>query len=170
VAVTADGCRVVFSLDDGTVKLWDAASGECLRAFTGHTESVHRVALTPDGQQVISGLRDGTMKLWDAATGEALLAPDAGRKLLPFAGSIPRLADYCRILLPLEGTVEREIWQLPDGEWAVVEPVDVNGTKQMRFVRASAGAWRYCAYADDSDPAGRVLYPAEIFGAFPMEG
>ena len=55
-----------------TLKLWDAATGQLLRTFEGHTGWVTSVAFSPDGTRVLSGSADNTLKLWDAATGQLL--------------------------------------------------------------------------------------------------
>jgi WD40 repeat protein len=40
VAVFPDGRRVVSGADDNTVKVWDAATGECVATLAGHSELV----------------------------------------------------------------------------------------------------------------------------------
>ncbi|HUS59118.1 MAG TPA: hypothetical protein VM141_10740, partial [Planctomycetota bacterium] len=56
---------------DDTAKLWDAATGACIRTFTGHTSDVWSVAFSPDGTKVLTaGGYDA--KLWDAATGACI--------------------------------------------------------------------------------------------------
>ncbi len=46
------------SLDEA-VKLWPAASGECLRTLEGHVECVTSAASSPEGQQVLTAAMDG---------------------------------------------------------------------------------------------------------------
>ena len=42
VAVFPDGRRVVSGSDDKTVKVWDAATGECVATLAGHSGYVWR--------------------------------------------------------------------------------------------------------------------------------
>jgi WD40 repeat protein/serine/threonine protein kinase len=56
------GCRD----PDGTIRLWDVASGQCIRTVSGHTGGVFRVLFSKDNKFVISGGNDETIKIWDA--------------------------------------------------------------------------------------------------------
>ena len=42
VAVFPDGRRVVSGSADNTVKVWDAATGECVATLAGHSNTVWR--------------------------------------------------------------------------------------------------------------------------------
>ena len=33
---------------DSTIKMWDAASTECLFTYSGHTSKIHKILVTPD--------------------------------------------------------------------------------------------------------------------------
>ncbi|HAJ60434.1 MAG TPA: hypothetical protein DCP31_15155, partial [Cyanobacteria bacterium UBA8543] len=72
VTLTPDGQQVISASADGTLKVWDAKSGQSLRAWQGHTAPVNAVTLTPDGQQAVSVSADGTMRVWDIKTGQSL--------------------------------------------------------------------------------------------------
>jgi len=50
---------------DGTIKIWDVATGENIRTLYGHQGPVSYVAFTPNGDQLVSGGCDGTIKVWD---------------------------------------------------------------------------------------------------------
>jgi WD40 repeat protein len=49
---------------DGTVRLWEVATGKQLRSLKGHSGQVHSVAFAPDGRSALSGGNDG-IRLWD---------------------------------------------------------------------------------------------------------
>jgi WD40 repeat protein/serine/threonine protein kinase len=61
--------------DGGDVYLLDAATGEEIRTFHGHTGDVTSVAFTPDGTRLASAGHNAekTIKLWDVATGKEAL-------------------------------------------------------------------------------------------------
>jgi WD40 repeat protein/serine/threonine protein kinase len=72
VAFSPDSKTLVSGSEDGTVKLWDAATGTVLRTWTGHVAGVTCVAFSADGKLVASGSWDGTVRLWEPATGKLL--------------------------------------------------------------------------------------------------
>jgi WD40 repeat protein len=65
---------------DGTVRLWEAASGRALTTLTGHAGGVYGVALSGDGRLVASGGLDGTVRLWDTSSGMLLRTLRAERR------------------------------------------------------------------------------------------
>jgi WD40 repeat protein/serine/threonine protein kinase len=73
VCYSTDGRRLASADDDGTVRVWDAASGAELLCLRGHENSVPSVAFAPDGRTLAGGCYDGTVRVWDAASGAALL-------------------------------------------------------------------------------------------------
>jgi hypothetical protein len=69
-AVSPDGTSILSASDDGTLKIWDAASGAERATLTGHTDDVRGCAVSPDGTWIVSGSVDCTLRVWDAVTGE----------------------------------------------------------------------------------------------------
>jgi len=53
---------------DGSVQLWDVATGEHKMTLMEHRDAVFTVAYSPDGLSFISGSGDGAILLWDAKT------------------------------------------------------------------------------------------------------
>ena len=47
--------RVLTGSRDKTARLWDAATGNEIRAFKGHEHFVLSVAFSPDGARVLTG-------------------------------------------------------------------------------------------------------------------
>ena len=54
-AFSPDGARIVSGSDDGTVRVWDAASGAELLVLRGHEGLVVPAAFSPDGARIVSG-------------------------------------------------------------------------------------------------------------------
>ncbi|PWN42307.1 WD40 repeat-like protein [Ceraceosorus guamensis] len=59
VAVSASG--------DGSVQMWDPATGECLRVFEGHERGLACISFA--NMTVVTGSNDQTVRVWDAKTG-----------------------------------------------------------------------------------------------------
>ncbi len=72
VMYSSDGKTLASGSDDGTIKLWDMASGKEVSTLTGHSEGVTRVAYSPDGKTLASASVDTTIKLWDIASGKEI--------------------------------------------------------------------------------------------------
>jgi len=74
-AYSPDGRRIATASQDGTAKIWDAATGEELITLGTVDESnaVNLLAYSPDGTRIVTGHDDHTAKVWDAATGSVTL-------------------------------------------------------------------------------------------------
>ena len=112
VAFTPDGKRAVSASYDGTLILWDVATGEVLRVFEGHEGKVASVAVSADGRYVLSGGQDQTARLWDLETGEELLQLQGHGN---WVKSVAFSADGQRALTSSDDATVR-LWDLATGE------------------------------------------------------
>jgi len=65
VAISSDGQFGLSGSWDGTLRLWELASGKTRIKFVGHTKDVLSVAFSADNRQIVSGSRDKTINLWN---------------------------------------------------------------------------------------------------------
>ncbi len=64
VAFSPDGGTVASGAEDGTVRLWGAATGRTTAVLLGHTDGVEAVDFGPDGRTVVTASHDRTVRLW----------------------------------------------------------------------------------------------------------
>ena len=89
LAYSPDGSKLATASIDGTVKIWDTATGRELRTYRGHTGQVQAVAFSPikgDKTLVASAGADKTVRIWNANTGATL------RTLNDFQGMVATVA------------------------------------------------------------------------------
>jgi WD40 repeat protein len=65
-----DITELVSGSSDKTVQILDAATGERLFTYRGHSDVVNSVSWAPDGKRLASGSRDKTVQVWEALTGK----------------------------------------------------------------------------------------------------
>ncbi|WP_437308548.1 pentapeptide repeat-containing protein [Sorangium sp. So ce388] len=71
VAWGSSGALLATGHHDGSVRLWDAVSGQAIRGMVGHLGPVNSVALSADGRTLASGSDDRTVRLWEVESGRA---------------------------------------------------------------------------------------------------
>lgn len=69
-----DATQILSGSYDKTLRLWEAATGACLRVFEGHPDYVSSLALSPNGVFALSGSSGSkqNLRLWEIATGRLL--------------------------------------------------------------------------------------------------
>ncbi|CAM9148521.1 unnamed protein product [Phaeothamnion confervicola] len=69
---TPDGRFLLSGSADRAVRLWDAATTECVRVMTGHLDWVTAVAAAPGGDEVVSCGADALVIVWRLRDGACL--------------------------------------------------------------------------------------------------
>ncbi|MEW6210230.1 MAG: AAA-like domain-containing protein [Acidobacteriota bacterium] len=69
VAISKDGKLLAEGRTDGLVSLIDVRTGEVLRDFKAHADSIETMAFSPDGKSLATGSRDHTARVWDTSDG-----------------------------------------------------------------------------------------------------
>jgi WD40 repeat protein len=72
VAFSPDDTLLASASADGTVKLWDALSGNERLTLAAHPGGVMSAAFSSDGKRLVTGGADRLVKIWDTATGAEL--------------------------------------------------------------------------------------------------
>jgi WD40 repeat protein/serine/threonine protein kinase len=72
VCLNRDATLALSGSADRTLKLWDVATGRCLRTFIGHDAEITSACFRADGKYILSGSVDRTLKLWRVSTGRCL--------------------------------------------------------------------------------------------------
>ncbi|KAF8167462.1 WD40 repeat-like protein [Crassisporium funariophilum] len=69
---------IATSSFDGTARLWDSVTGECLHVFRDHRRPLYALTFSPDGKFVSTGSGDGWLHIYHTRTYERLWSWFAG--------------------------------------------------------------------------------------------
>ena len=72
IAISRDSQWILTGIMEGTVLLWNSATGEMVRSIEAHAKDVLSVAFSPDGQSLLTGGADKSVHLWSTVDGKLL--------------------------------------------------------------------------------------------------
>jgi len=169
VAFSPDGKQVLTgggvvsrTVLDNVAQLWDAESGEEIRAFRGQIQVITAAGFSPDGKQVLTASEDKMARLWDVVSSKqirtfkghddqinsAVFSPD-GKQVLTGSGD-PRSPDTRRYSRTADGK-----WVI-SGQWAPLPNSDnttrlwdVANGKELRTFRGHTLYVRSVVFSPD---------------------
>jgi WD40 repeat protein/tRNA A-37 threonylcarbamoyl transferase component Bud32 len=163
LAYRRDGQCLASGGADGTVKLWDAGTGQVLRTIDAHGRPVTGVSFSPDGHLLASSSWDKTVKVWEAATGRLIhtltghtreasrvaFSPDGRRVASSSWDQTIRLWDpesgaevQCLHYVSSPGRVDpvESLAFHPDGKYLAAAPDPYGGGGEVRIFDLETGA------------------------------
>jgi small GTP-binding protein len=111
IAWSPDGRMLASPSYDGSIRLWNPKTGECLRTLETQENAVLSVAFDPAGRNLASGNQDKTVKLWE---------PISGRLLRTLEGHTDRVSTVAfdpvgRTLASGGGDATVKLWEAASG-------------------------------------------------------
>ena len=170
----SDGTRIVTALEDGTARIWDAASGKQTLVLRGHEKGLNSAAFNPSGSRIVTASRDKTARVWDAVSGQqiavlrshddmvlsAAFSPDGSRIVTASADKTARVwdADGTKEIAVLRGHGDRVYSAVfsRDGSRIVTASADrsarvwdADGGKEVASLRGHGDQVRSAAFSAD---------------------
>ena len=112
IGFSSDGSQMISGAEDGTVKLWDFQSRECLMSIMAHDHAVRSAKFSTDRKNIVtSGEGDENVRIWDVKTAECILSLSSYKNRLIAADISPNRMIACAIAF--DHTIK--VWDIASG-------------------------------------------------------
>lgn len=121
-AVSVDGTQAATGLSNGSVIVWNVATGARGATLAGHTGAVTGLAFTGDGALLVSGADDATVRTWKLADGQpaaSLTTPAPIRALVLSADGAQVVTGHADNLI--------RVWAMPQADGAATPIREIAG-------------------------------------------
>ena len=72
VAFSLDNMYCLTGSADGTAKIWERESGQCINTLNEHSATINAVAFSHCGTYCLTGSADGAAKIWERESGQCI--------------------------------------------------------------------------------------------------
>lgn len=80
IAFASDGSQLLSGSNDGSLKLWNATTGELISSQESFSAPVRSVVFSPDGKLLASASKDGWVRIWSPSSGSLMRAIPAHKR------------------------------------------------------------------------------------------
>ncbi len=116
VAMNPDGQNLLSISENQTMKLWDFATGQCLRTVVGYSNWILSVAFSLDDQIIASSGEDQQVRLWNIETGQCLGILQGHSNLVSAIAFLPENRGDKLILASGSDDTTIKLWNTGTGE------------------------------------------------------
>lgn len=142
-AFSPDGREIVTASADGTVRLWNAETGQSLKELQGHKGEVRSAQFSSDGQRIVTCGHDMTVRIWDHTKATELRVLRGHQGWIRWAAFSP---DGSRVVSASKDKTAR-VWDVSTGEPLLT----LRGHKNyLRTAAYSPDGTRIATGADDA--------------------
>jgi WD40 repeat protein len=118
VAFSPDGTSFITVADDGSAKIWDASTGNCLVTLAGDKGNLYKTAFSPNGEYLATLNTDGIVTLYKRS-GDLLASMPKGKAVVLDFAFVPGVGKIVAMVydpqFPQEETLRLQVWSIENG-------------------------------------------------------
>ena len=77
------GDRLISSSFDGTVRIWNTKTGECVFTLDEHRDRVNKISVSPKDENIFTTAgNDGVVHFWKMTSGQLILSHEGPGRML----------------------------------------------------------------------------------------